>query len=286
MVVRLPTTKHLASNPLQAKALNDKSPTIVTPIITVRPDGAGEQAHSAPPDEVALWSPSLAGSFEGIASAKPPLVKENTIRLPKSKSLIHQGALATARDTRKIEDKPESSKGPQLVANAYHDEGRLDKGGTPNEMRVPSTTVTGSKEPGEGDHYSTVRSKGNHCSAVPAQPVAPLQGDAFEERTSHSTTDQKATGKEAASTQAVKRGHQVAFIEEVPDDKDITSFMMNKSAKLTPVETAVTLPTVVEPSWDNVKVKEAPQLSCTYTSVARLIMNGLNHSEQSGLCTV
>ncbi len=30
--------------------------------------------------------------------AKPPLVKENTIRLPKSKSLIHQGALAKTED--------------------------------------------------------------------------------------------------------------------------------------------------------------------------------------------
>ncbi len=158
----------IASNPLQANTSNNKSPTIVTPIITVRLDGAGEQAYTAPPDEAALWSPSLAGSYEGIASAKPPLVKENTIQLPKSKSLIHQGALETAKD------------------------------------------------------------------------------------------DQKAAGQEAASAQVVKRGHQVTFIE-VPDDKDITSFMMNRSAKLTPpLETAVTSPTVVEPLWVDTKAKEAP----------------------------
>ncbi len=35
---------------------------------------------------------------------KPPLVKELTIRLPKSKSLIHQGALKTATDDKKTKD--------------------------------------------------------------------------------------------------------------------------------------------------------------------------------------
>ncbi len=167
VVVRLPTTKRSASNPLQAKASDDKSPTIVTPIIMVRPDGAGEQAYTAPPDEAALWSPSLAGSYEDIASAKPPLVKENIIQLPKSKSLIHQGALETVKD------------------------------------------------------------------------------------------DQKAAGQEAASTQAVKRGHQVTFIE-VPDNEDVTSFMMNRKANLIPpLETAVTSPMVVKPLWVNAKAKEA-----------------------------
>ncbi len=43
--------------------------------------------------------------------------------------------------------------------------------------------------------------------------------------------------------------------------------MMNKKANLTPpLETAVTSPTVVEPSWVDATAKEAPQLSRTYTS--------------------
>ncbi len=176
VVIRLPTTKHSASNLLQAKASNDKSPTIVTPIITVRPDGALDKAHSAPFDEVALRSPSLAGRYEGIALAKPPLVKEITVWLPKSKSLIHQGASDPTQD------------------------------------------------------------------------------------------DQKAVGQEAASAQGVKRGHQVNLVE-VPDNEDVTSFMMNKKADLTPpFETAVTSPTVVEPSRVDAMAKEAPQLSRTYTS--------------------
>ncbi len=176
VVVRLPTTKRSASNLLQAKASDNKSPTIVTPIITVKPDGALDKAHSAPFDETALRSPSLAGSYEGIALAKPPLVKEITVWLPKSKSLIHQGALDSTQD------------------------------------------------------------------------------------------NQKAEGQEAASAQAVERGHQVT-LTEVPDDEDVTSFMMNKKANLTPpLETAVTSPTVVEPSQVDATAKEAPQLSRTYTS--------------------
>ncbi len=53
---------------------------------------------SVPPDKMAPQSSSLAGGLEGIASAKPPLVKEITVRIPKSKSLIHQGASAKTKD--------------------------------------------------------------------------------------------------------------------------------------------------------------------------------------------
>ncbi len=52
MIVKLPA-KHSASNPSWVKALNDKSPTIVTPVIMVQPDGAGEQMLSILPDEMA-----------------------------------------------------------------------------------------------------------------------------------------------------------------------------------------------------------------------------------------
>ncbi len=130
--------------------------------------GALDKAHSAPFDEAALQSPSLAGRYKGIALAKPPLVKEITVWLPKFKSLIHQGALDSSQD------------------------------------------------------------------------------------------DQKATGQEAASAQAVERGHQITLVE-VPDDEDVTSFMMNKKANLTPpLETAMTLPTVVEPLQVDTKAKEVP----------------------------
>ncbi len=119
-IVKLPA-KRSASNPLWAKALDGKSPTIVTPIVmaehqsrpfplgtaavtNVRPDGTGEQTLSVPPGKTAPWSSSLAGGFEGIATAKPPLVKEITIRLPKSKSLTQQGALEPTKDDQKTKD--------------------------------------------------------------------------------------------------------------------------------------------------------------------------------------
>ncbi len=69
-----------------------------------QPYGAGEQVLSALPGKMAPQSSSLAGGFEGIATAKPPLVKENTIRLPKSKSLTQQGALEPTKDAQKAKD--------------------------------------------------------------------------------------------------------------------------------------------------------------------------------------
>ncbi len=218
---------------------------------------------------MALRSPCLAGSFEGIATAKPPLVKEITIWLPKCKSLEVQGALEPTKDAKKVEDEHESSKCPRLVANACRDAGRLNEGGTPNETRDLTTTMTGSKGPGERDHLSnSEKLKAIAQSAVSAQPIAPLWGDTFEKRTSRSMTDQQAAGQEAASAQAVHRGHKVEM-SEVTDQDDNTSFMMNMKSKLTTpidIETAVTSPTVVEPSQVDATAKEAPQLSRTYTS--------------------
>ncbi len=158
---------------------------------------------------------------------------------------------------------------PRLVANACRDAGQLEDGGTPNETRDLSTRKTGSKDQGEGDLLSNgEKLEAIARSAVSAQPVASLRGDIFEKRTSRSTTDSKAAGQEAASAQAVQRGHKVSM-SEVPDQDDNSSFMMNMKSKLTSpidIETAVTSPSVVEPLWVDAMAKEAPQLSRTYTS--------------------
>ncbi len=143
-------------------------------------------------------------------------------------------------------------------------------GGTLNETRDLTTTVTGLKELVEGDLLmDRGKLKALARSEVSAQPVPPLRGNAFEKRTSRSTTDhQVAAGQEAASAQAVYRGHKVEM-SEVADQDDDTSFMMNMKSKLTSpidIDIAVTSPTVVEPSWVDVTAKEAPQLSRTYTS--------------------
>ncbi len=95
-----PLAKRSASTSSQEKALNDKLPTIATPIIMARPDGAREQASDTSLDEAAPWenpeeapwSPSCTRSFEGIATVKPPLVMEFPALKPKSKSPAQQGA--------------------------------------------------------------------------------------------------------------------------------------------------------------------------------------------------
>ncbi len=96
-IIKLPA-KRSASNPLWVKVLNNKSPTIVTPIIIVQLDGVEEQMLSIPPDKTAPWSSSLTGGFKRIALVKPSLVMEITIEMLKSKSLIHQGASAKNKD--------------------------------------------------------------------------------------------------------------------------------------------------------------------------------------------
>ncbi len=66
--------------------------------------GQGNKHLVSPPGETAPQSSSLTGGFEGIATAKPPLAKKITVRLPESKSLIHQGALETTMDNGKTKD--------------------------------------------------------------------------------------------------------------------------------------------------------------------------------------
>ncbi len=162
IVVRLPA-KRLASNPLRVKAANDKSPTIVIPILTAghqsrhfplgtaavtnaRPDGTGEQAPSTPPGEMALWSPCLAGSFEGIAAAKPPLVKENTVWLPKCKSPEARGALEPTKDAKKAKER-RVDQGPRREwNNLLSTEGDSQTGKTVYSAQVKPTAVTSGPE--------------------------------------------------------------------------------------------------------------------------------------------
>ncbi len=295
-VVRLPAGPS-TSNLLQVKA-NGKSPTIVTPSITAlrqsrppttefqaavtneRPVGTGEQALNAPPAFTALRSPCLAGSFEGIASvktvdlaAKPPLGKEITVQLPKCKSPVpSQGALGPKPDDAaigKIEDKPDSSKCPRLVANACRDAGRLDNG--EHRMKRGTCRLEGQAR---GDQVratscQTVRSLRQSLDQRHRLNLSPLHG-VIPSRNAPPVprTDSKATGQEAASAQAVQRGHKVTM-SEVQDQDDNTSFMMNMKSKLTPpldIDAAVTSPTVVKPSRIDATAKQAPQLSRTYTS--------------------
>ncbi len=254
VVVRLPTTKCSASNLLQAKASNDKSPTIVTPIITVRPDGAGEQARSAPPGKMALQSPSLTGSFEEIALAKPPLVKEITVRMPKSKSLIHQGALVKTEDLIKPKQKTPELKGQgKDGADTFKadDTFRVRYPGESGSSESDSSATLGLGA--SGSNEATRSQPGTHF-----EWGSPPLGNQVARNDTSPGNPEANEWEEAASAQVVERGPKVTMYK-IPDPEDDTSFMMNKNAKLTPtIEKAVTSPMVVEPLWVNVKAKEAP----------------------------
>ncbi len=258
IVVKL-LAKRSASSPLQVKAANDKSPTIAIPLVmvvhqsrhspsgtatvtNVQLDGAGEQAPSAPPGKTALRSPCLAGSFEGIAAAKPPLVKEITVRLPKCKSLQVEGALEPTKDNQKT----------RTVRRQTH-----------SCTTIPRTVQSGSKPEAQGETCSKPVIPGKPEGDPPEfRPASDSEqsGKTHMTRTIGCTTASTKTAerREAASTQAVNRGCKVDMYE-VPDDEDDTSFMMNMKTNLIPtIETAVTLPTVVKPSWVDTKAEKVP----------------------------
>ncbi len=75
------------------------------------------------------------------------------------------------------------------------------------------------------------------------------------------TTDHSgatATGREAASTQAVKRGFKVSMVE-VPDAEDDTSFRKWEATnKKSPIAPEVTQPTVAESSDSGAKAEKVP----------------------------
>lgn len=64
---------------------------------------------------------------------------------------------------------------------------------------------------------------------------------------------------EAASAQAVKRGHQVK-LKEIPDDKDDTCFQRSQQAsKKSPVVSEETQSTVAEPLSSGAKTEKVPR---------------------------
>ncbi len=86
--------------------------------------GQGNKHLAPPPGETAPWSSSLAGGFKGIATAKPPLVKEITVRLPKSKSLTQQGALEPTKDDQKAKDLTDTVQETPTIRNKGAQTGR------------------------------------------------------------------------------------------------------------------------------------------------------------------
>ncbi len=127
-------------------------------------------------------------------------------------------------------------------------------------MQVPFMGLGASDEAGKS--VLTAQAESSASTRISGQD----QGDTPQKRTSGSLPmtgkdDQKAERKEAASAQAVKRGHRVTMIE-VPDGEDDMSFqrwvakgspMISPKTREVPLPTppdSPTLPTKT-PHWDS-----------------------------------
>ncbi len=94
----------------------------------------------------------------------------------------------------------------------------------------------------------------------PKAPSGDPDEDAHVARTIGCTTalTKTAEGGEAATTQGVKRGHQVQM-EEIPDDEDDTSFRQSQKTNLIPpIAPEVTQSTVAELTGSSTKTEKVP----------------------------
>ncbi len=187
-------TKCSASNSLQAKAANDKAPTIVPPIITVRappsdsldvrataqlqPDGA-DKVLRADSEKAALhnsnvspWGHSHAEDLEANTSAQPPLITESHARRSEFKSPLEEALMEHTMKT--VRNGPiaqshnlQLSKSPGSVTQCQDDGwdqvGRGSKVGVWNDLLSP-------KEKG--------LMAGNPIHSVQVEPVVP-RGDSL-----------------------------------------------------------------------------------------------------------
>ncbi len=140
------------------------------------------------------------------------------------------------------------------------------RSGTPKETRDPMGTRVPFTGLGAGDEAGKSVFMAQAKSSASARISSQDQGDTPRKRTSGSLPvtgkdDTKAGRKEAASTQAVKRGHQVTMIE-VPDDEDDMSFrkwVANGSPTISPKRREIALLTPPDspttptktPHWDS-----------------------------------
>ncbi len=158
----------------------------------------------------------------------------------------------------------DQSRGPHLQKHELPmTEGRL---GTPKVMRDPMEMQVSYEGQGVSNRAGKSILMAQVESSVSACISGQDQDDAPRKCTSGSLPatgkdDQKAEWKEAASAQAVKRGHQVSMIE-VPDDEDDTSFrkwVAKGSPMISPTRKTVELPTppnsptipTKTPYWDS-----------------------------------
>ncbi len=231
-----------------------------------RLDGA-EQALSTNSDKAALlvgkvppWGSSHAASSEGIGRGAE--TSPGTERITRTSQLKSPGKTAAAMKTFPSCDQ---SRGPHPQKHELlTTEGRL---GTPNEMQDPMEVQASYEGREVGDRAGKSIHSAQVESSVSARISGQDQDDASWERTAGSplatgkddkktcysagtcarqtTEERTAAGQEAASTQAVKRGHTVTMIE-VPDPNDDTAYRqwLKKGSPVTsPKRKSAELPT-------------------------------------------
>ncbi|SJL15215.1 uncharacterized protein ARMOST_18701 [Armillaria ostoyae] len=174
-----------------------------------------------------------------IDNASLPRMTDGTMSAPKGK-LCDEAAQTSGSSTLKVG--VESQLGGETTA-------RL-----PGQQRVPTTTSSDEREgccsPRDGDKKARAGNSdrqgetGNSAFAVQAQPATPRSGlpstrDGdrsilpLKEQGSAKAQKRPAAGLEAASTQAVNRGHPVTCIE-IPDEDDDTAFQLWLAKERTP----------------------------------------------------
>ncbi len=213
-------------------------------VTNARSDGA-ERAPSANSDEAALLvgkvpprGSSRTASSEGIAiGGKTSPGTEQNVRISKFKSPGKTEASMKTSTSRDQSRGPHPQKHELLTT-----EGRL---GTPNKMQDPMEAQASYEGRGVGDRAGKSVLMAQVESSVSARISSQDQDDAPRERTagspptagkddkktrysastctSQATEERTAAGQEAASAQAVKRGHTVTMVE-VPNHDDDTAY--------------------------------------------------------------
>ncbi len=226
-------TKHLASNSLRANAFDDKSSTIMTPVITA----SVERRLDGKEDHEALQDPD----------ATSPMVEDPRIRSPaasceNSGSTTEKAARTgwAERQTRTVTKRPElpeeSAPYPSRVVGPEEQTLR----GRPSASNSPE----GAGETGKSVHSAQVK------PAVPDRTYG-MDWDGpsravIDSHPDNSSGFRKAEEREeAASAQAVNRGHQVTMIE-IPDDDDDTAYrqwLKRESPPISPKRKSAGLPT-------------------------------------------
>ncbi|SJL04701.1 uncharacterized protein ARMOST_08071 [Armillaria ostoyae] len=213
--------KHHASNlhgeTQPTNALGEKSPTIVTPIDNAsspRMTDGMKGSSKGSPDEVSSryeQAAQTSGSTIPKVGVESQLDGETTARLP-GQERVTQTEEAMARPTITKISPPESTVAPESVSQ----EGKGEDG--KSAFAVQSKPVVHQNDPaftalGHSMPRQTSRQEHQAC-------LSKATGDA-----KATATKESAAGQEAASAQAVNRGHTVTCVE-IPDEDNDTAFQL------------------------------------------------------------